>query len=970
MFADRFKSRASRRGIILVLVLGMLALLALLGVTFATFSGQAMINARNANQAQYFPDSDEMFDYALAQLIEDTANPASVIRGHSLKRDMYGNDAWSNGALLNGFPDGSGPIVFTSVSLMTSGNYSGYVQCVTNIPTNSAILYGSNFTRWIVKFPGQFVANYQYNATIPAQNSYVVGQTYEIIADETSGSARTFYLAPPYPLITANESLTTTPGSSLEAMVSQITGYTSYETNPAVSHSILRPDLPPTSVPILLDGRYLRAFNGPGLSTLGVDSQGHPLTEYANFRYNGAALLNNLVTAGGTAPAIQPAFGDPNAAASAGFSGMPSMDEDYDAVDLENWFLAIQSADGQVIIPSFHRPGLLAPQDWHPSLAVNAGGYGADNVAITRSYSKLLRPRAFDGHSPISFPDLVPDATTGQIRYDVDNDGDGITDAVWLDLGYPAMTSTQGQVFKPLFAFTVLGLNGRLPLNTAGNLQNLVDRQSGQPNFEHASHLGNSPSEIDLTYALQNAYDPTQATNNPFTFTPPLNPYTQVDSANDTRLPVNLTQLRNILTGTRLPDPSFDPNSAFPSPPMLNGDLNVVMVNGRKVLLPNNVGDPADFYVPSPNGPAVLRATQAIAGRWGEEGGVPQRLRPATPASTGPPATPILYDFNNPIRAGLSYVSNGAFDIRDDNNNTFDTWPSVTTAEQADYYDASGSLSFPVERIRRFVTPIDLAGDGRLLTFGNGSGEQDGADEFGRVAFFHYFRPPGMLVSASTIGVPSLLATSAGNSSGSSSTTNYMPVPDRVTNHYHGYESFRNPVQTGNTAVRNSLFDAAMPANLNGTSATVPVAVYPGGTANPGTPMPTFTFGVNSDVTGVASSAQGASNPAAVYISPGLNEADEMTLYQSSASDAPFGPGDLQWLYRLQDVDGASLSSRLPYLAPISFMNSLDGVRRRRLFARSTPGRPPTSSGPTTTRATSSRATAASTPSPTPVSPT
>ena len=35
------------------------------------------------------------------------------------------------------------------------------------------------------------------------------------------------------------------------------------------------------------------------------------------------------------------------------------MDEDYDACDLENWFLAIQSADGQVMIPSFHRPAII-----------------------------------------------------------------------------------------------------------------------------------------------------------------------------------------------------------------------------------------------------------------------------------------------------------------------------------------------------------------------------------------------------------------------------------------------------------------------------------------------------------------------------------------------------------------------------------------------------------------------------------
>ena len=46
------------------------------------------------------------------------------------------------------------------------------------------------------------------------------------------------------------------------------------------------------------------------------------------------------------------------------------MDEDYDACDLENWFLAIQSADGQVMIPSFHRPAIIRidPQQQHGRL--------------------------------------------------------------------------------------------------------------------------------------------------------------------------------------------------------------------------------------------------------------------------------------------------------------------------------------------------------------------------------------------------------------------------------------------------------------------------------------------------------------------------------------------------------------------------------------------------------------------------
>src|SRR5450755_1098901 len=107
MFASSRLSRAQRRGVILVVVLGMLGLLALIGVTFAAFSNQAQINARNFSESRNSPDPSEMMDFALSQLINDTANPGSALRGHSLLRDMYGSDASTNGSLLNGFPDGS-----------------------------------------------------------------------------------------------------------------------------------------------------------------------------------------------------------------------------------------------------------------------------------------------------------------------------------------------------------------------------------------------------------------------------------------------------------------------------------------------------------------------------------------------------------------------------------------------------------------------------------------------------------------------------------------------------------------------------------------------------------------------------------------------------------------------------------------------------------------------------------------------
>src|SRR5262249_7561178 len=143
-----------------------------------------------------------------------------------------------------------------------------------------------------------------------------------------------------------------------------------------------------SAYPFVLDGRYRRAFNGPGMTTV--------YAPFANFRINGGILDGSGVTKPGNPDLI-------------------GMDEDYDACDLENWFLAIQSADGSVVVPSFHRPGLLTAADWSANAPVGS--------------PKILRPRFADGN--LAFPDLVPDPN-GRITFDVDNDGDGVTDAVWL----------------------------------------------------------------------------------------------------------------------------------------------------------------------------------------------------------------------------------------------------------------------------------------------------------------------------------------------------------------------------------------------------------------------------------------------------------------------------------------------------------------------------------------------------------
>ena len=125
----------------------------------------------------------------------------------------------------------------------------------------------------------------------------------------------------------------------------------------------------------------------------------------------------------------------------------------------------------------------------------------------------------------------------------------------------------------------VIGLNGRIPLNTAGNLAGGGPGSGGT----HAAHLGNSVSEIDPTYGLQNGFDPTTNDITAAFSTPVYNPTTQtitytdangkvglngqVDSAG---VDVRLTQLRNLLVGTRPqgnPTPTTTPPAGFPRHP-------------------------------------------------------------------------------------------------------------------------------------------------------------------------------------------------------------------------------------------------------------------------------------------------------------------------------------------------------------------------------------------------------------------
>jgi len=160
MFAQNFASYRHRRGVVLVVVLGMLGLLALVGVTFATFSGQAQIGARNFSQSLQVPKANDVFDWGLSQLINDTDNPLSAIRGHSLKRDMYGNDSsyairdvngnvlsYESNGYLSVLPNGEQLYILPNGVRSNPGTLDpklgGFPQLRTNIPitTTASFIY-------------------------------------------------------------------------------------------------------------------------------------------------------------------------------------------------------------------------------------------------------------------------------------------------------------------------------------------------------------------------------------------------------------------------------------------------------------------------------------------------------------------------------------------------------------------------------------------------------------------------------------------------------------------------------------------------------------------------------------------------------------------------------------------------------------------------------------------------------------
>ena len=173
-----------------------------------------------------------------------------------------------------------------------------------------------------------------------------------------------------------------------------------------------------------------------------------------------------------------------------------SSNEGFDVPDYRDAWLAHQtyiSATNRIITPSYHRPEVI---NYISNLFGNPSSMSAADVEemlrlIDASTSRMLSysingltrnigfrendptvvrlPAGFTW-TPANVP-ILQAFVRNQIigSWDVDNDGDGVADSVWMDPGLATVFAPDGRRLRPLVAMLIEDMDGRINLNTAGD---------------------------------------------------------------------------------------------------------------------------------------------------------------------------------------------------------------------------------------------------------------------------------------------------------------------------------------------------------------------------------------------------------------------------------------------------------------------------------------------------------------------
>ncbi len=421
--------------------------------------------------------SQKLLNEAMMQVARGTINPVSVMGPHSLLEDMYGNNS-RVGIITNssvGYPFSpplaASVIINPAVTPITGGPVDGQlIQFMVPMPTLPPSTFTSPATL-LSGTPGNF-SSYIGLAITFLNGPRTMGQTTRIVS----------YIPAVY----------SAGGGTLDQP-----DYFQIVATDEITVTNIRLDI--NDLSLRNEGLYY-LINGAPFSGTGF-----------GFDPNYPNGLNKSNTYG-------PIALQPNDSENRVLSMPGGANEDYDAADYQNMVLGAQiptqiptipPKDWTATLPSMHRPALVnywvhqgfsawwqLPVDLQARIMLRPlGGQGSPNPDFTGGNPNYNPPTTdpsgnpnpdHNPRLPVQIPGYDP-TWNGEFidnynaqgnpnpdklcdkSWDVDNDGDGVADSIWVDLGMPARATSDGRMYKPLFAILCVDMDGRLNLNAHGS---------------------------------------------------------------------------------------------------------------------------------------------------------------------------------------------------------------------------------------------------------------------------------------------------------------------------------------------------------------------------------------------------------------------------------------------------------------------------------------------------------------------
>ncbi len=474
-----------------------------------------------------------LFEEAIKQLIRGTTDTNSSMYGHDLLGDLYGDReslpttnpliSIRNYQIDSTTGNSAGPMTYNATlglqrPMLLGGKYAGstYVPGhYLRIPLdpvnyiNPPLLPREHdaLTGRVVTFPegqgplgGHSFRVVRYVGQLPLGSTpFDFAQCYSIIIDLLEADLGQTYSQPDFATgaltgtisdwLTKIPSGTDTWASGVYACYANISGG---ELKSPFSLFFNATPLNSHGVGVLNDGSNEMHY-------LTTDSS-HPLygTEVNRMPVGLQSRYQNLANAG---TMIDPSTGGPTTVI------LGDSDEPYDAPDFNNLFLAFTesgAANSAAVIPSFHRAALINYiVNWKSPLSYTevefratlrrielaAGRPLSINVTMPTLGTYNSHP-VFSGSNPsagsqLSFTVSSPWNTNWPTQglpafnnwlsfltsgpWDIDNNGDGIMDSVWMDIDIPLQPSSEGKLLKALVSYYVDDLDSRLDVNATGS---------------------------------------------------------------------------------------------------------------------------------------------------------------------------------------------------------------------------------------------------------------------------------------------------------------------------------------------------------------------------------------------------------------------------------------------------------------------------------------------------------------------